>query len=185
VIYTLNLKHLGIAALLLGCTALAQAVDLESSAVSTAENVENQPAADSPSSIRVGDLAAQVAATLLGTPYQRGATSSKAVDCSGLVQLSYGAAGLGLPRTAAEQSLAGTATTIAEAAPGDLLFYRFKRSSSQLHVAMYVGEGHAIHASIKHGVVRLVNILSGPWPEHLVKVIHPAAKTKPMLVANR
>ncbi|WP_375424154.1 C40 family peptidase [uncultured Friedmanniella sp.] len=79
----------------------------------------------------------------LGKPYKFGAEGPKAFDCSGLTQSSWAAAGVAIPRTAAQQSRSGTKVTKAKLQPGDLVFFYGKTPS---HVAIYVGEGLVIHS---------------------------------------
>ncbi len=78
----------------------------------------------------------------LGTPYRYGGTTPQGLDCSGLVQMAYGAAGIRVPRTADQQfsRLPGRET----ARPGDLLF--FGAGSRATHVGIYLGGRQMIHA---------------------------------------
>ncbi|OXY91063.1 NlpC/P60 family protein [Streptomyces diastatochromogenes] len=96
--------------------------------------------------------AAAVAAarSALGRPYVWGATGPSGFDCSGLMQWSYGHAGVHLPRTSQEQRYAGRQIPLSQARPGDLVVYR----SDASHVAMYVGNGQVIHAPYPGAPVR-------------------------------
>ncbi|MFG2118499.1 NlpC/P60 family protein [Streptomyces sp. NPDC048710] len=96
--------------------------------------------------------AAAVAAarSALGRPYVWGATGPSGFDCSGLMQWSYGHAGIHLPRTSQEQRYAGRQIPLSQARPGDLVVYR----SDASHVAMYVGNGQVIHAPYPGAPVR-------------------------------
>ena len=38
----------------------------------------------------------------------------------------------------------------------------------KLHVVVYIGDGRAIHASVKHNAVREIDITSGLWRRRLV-----------------
>ena len=60
--------------------------------------------------------------------------------------------GIGLSRTAADQSYGGTAVSTDSLQPGDLLFYA---SGDYInHVALYIGGGQIIHASTpKNGIM--------------------------------
>jgi len=106
----------------------------------------------------------------LGAPYRMGATGGReGFDCSGLVLRAYAAAGLAVPRVSAEQFVSGTAVPLQALKAGDLLFYRMKASAPrQLHVAVYVGEGRAIHASVTHKTVREIDITRPLWSQRLV-----------------
>jgi cell wall-associated NlpC family hydrolase len=102
------------------------------------------------------------AMTYLGTPYRRGGTSRRGLDCSGLVGAVYGEQGLEMPRTAAEQFGEGMAVGESDLRPGDLVFFRdtYKRGIS--HVGIYIGDGRFIHAAgRRRGVV--VSELSRPY----------------------
>ncbi|MFJ9634907.1 NlpC/P60 family protein [Streptomyces sp. NPDC091280] len=96
--------------------------------------------------------AAAVAAarSALGKPYIWGANGPGGFDCSGLMQWSYGRAGVHLPRTSQEQRYAGQRIPLSQAQPGDLVVYR----SDASHVAMYVGHGQVIHAPYPGAPVR-------------------------------
>ncbi|WP_447555048.1 C40 family peptidase [Vreelandella sp. EE22] len=78
----------------------------------------------------------------IGTPYRFGGNSPAGLDCSGLVEMTYHAAGLRVPRTADQQyrALPGTDTP----RPGDLLF--FGSGSKATHVGIYRGNRQMIHA---------------------------------------
>ncbi|MGW5092991.1 NlpC/P60 family protein [Streptomyces nodosus] len=90
------------------------------------------------------------ARSALGRPYVWGANGPRGFDCSGLMQWSYGRAGIGLPRTSQEQRYAGRRVPLSQARPGDLVLYR----SDASHVAMYAGGGQVIHAPHPGAAVR-------------------------------
>jgi cell wall-associated NlpC family hydrolase len=93
----------------------------------------------------------------LGTPYVWGGTSTKGVDCSGLVVLVYQKLGINLPRTSQQQASAGTAVTggLASAQPGDLILYNEPGEGPNSHVAIYIGGGQQIAAPHTGTVVQV------------------------------
>jgi SH3-like domain-containing protein len=97
----------------------------------------------------------QTALKFHGIPYLWGGTSSKNIDCSGLVSNIYFINGIQLPRDADMQALIGRELTTDfvsdELEPGDLLFFGRKASEGEKervsHVAMYIGDGAYIHSA--------------------------------------
>jgi peptidoglycan DL-endopeptidase CwlO len=85
----------------------------------------------------------KAAESRVGRPYVWGANGPYAFDCSGLVQWSFAQAGIVMPRVAADQAITGPAVPLADAEPGDLLFYRFDPTDPNYisHVAIYLGHG--------------------------------------------
>lgn len=86
----------------------------------------------------------------IGKPYVWGATGPGSYDCSGLTQAAWRAAGVDLPRTTYDQVNAGTTVSLAEARPGDLIFFYDDIS----HVGVYIGNGMMIHAPKPGAYVR-------------------------------
>ena len=86
------------------------------------------------------------ALTWLGTRYVYGGTGRNGIDCSALVQTSFRANGVNLPRTAAEQSKVGQRIDPAQLKAGDRLY--FSASGSRVdHTGLYMGDGLFVHAS--------------------------------------
>ena len=92
----------------------------------------------------------------LGKPYVLGGAGPNAFDCSGLTMKSWAAAGITLPRVAAEQYAAVVKYPYSQAQPGDLLFW--SGASGIYHVAIYVGGGKMIEAPHSGANVRLVAV---------------------------
>ncbi|MFD9117289.1 NlpC/P60 family protein [Streptomyces bottropensis] len=88
------------------------------------------------------DKAIAFARAQIGKPYVWGATGPGSYDCSGLTQAAWKAAGVDLPRTTFDQLTAGTTVPLADARPGDLVFFYDNIG----HVGLYIGNGMMIHA---------------------------------------
>lgn len=121
--------------------------------------------ADTSSSTLPASDRARAAITLaygvLGTPYEWGGTGADGrFDCSGLTQAAYAAAGISLPRTAAEQWYAGPHVPRNQLQPGDLVFYATNLSdpSTIHHVGIYTGNDYMINAPFTGAVIRFDSI---------------------------
>jgi len=93
--------------------------------------------------------AVDAALSQVGVPYQWGGdgpgAGDQGFDCSGLTVFAYAAAGIGLPRTAHTQYVAGPHVPAGAALqPGDLVFYG--SSSAVHHVGLYLGDGRMVNA---------------------------------------
>jgi gamma-D-glutamyl-L-lysine dipeptidyl-peptidase len=89
------------------------------------------------------------AQNLLGTPYFWGGRTTKGIDCSGLVQMSYASAGVHLPRDAYQQfyvgQIAATRWHTAGMRRGDTLY--FLGSDGKIrHTALYLGNDRYLQA---------------------------------------
>lgn len=93
----------------------------------------------------------------LGCHYQWGAEGpcSSGYDCSGLTQMAWAAAGVSIPRTAADQYNSLNHVSAANRQPGDLIGF-----SGLGHIAMYVGGDTGIEAPHTGADVRLFSISS-------------------------
>ncbi|MFI6713542.1 C40 family peptidase [Nonomuraea sp. NPDC050478] len=102
----------------------------------------------------------QIAAALayahaqLGKPYLWGAEGPAAFDCSGLTMRAYQAAGITIPRVAADQWRHGPAIAFGREQPGDLAFFRMEADGPG-HVGIVLGNGQMIHAPHKNAVVTI------------------------------
>lgn len=98
-----------------------------------------------------------VAHEMLGTTYLWGGTSSKAVDCSGMIKTAWYAQGVILARDASQQARCGDKIdfgNLSNLQPGDMLFFGIN-DSRITHVGIYLAKGRYIHAS---GMVRINSI---------------------------
>ncbi|HET6816462.1 MAG TPA: C40 family peptidase [Mycobacteriales bacterium] len=107
----------------------------------------------------------QTAAHQVGKPYVWGAEGPNSFDCSGLVQWSFAAAGIRMPRVSQQQWFAGPHVDYSHALPGDLLFWHYDPTDPTDidHVAIYAGNGMMLVAPhtgdfVKYVPVPLTNL---------------------------
>ncbi|MFJ3306565.1 C40 family peptidase [Streptomyces sp. NPDC086549] len=105
----------------------------------------------------------------IGKPCVWGAMGPGSYDCSSLTQAAWRAAGVELPRTAAEQAGAGTPVTTADIQVGDLIVF-FDNAS---HVGFSTGNGMMIHAPGPGAFIREESIY-GAGETAIHRVIRPA-----------
>lgn len=88
----------------------------------------------------------QYAMGMVGKFYIWGGTTSRGVDCSGLIYYAFNAAGIRIARyRAIDYGRMGRAVSIGEALPGDIV-YIDNRNSTTDHVGIYIGNGQMIES---------------------------------------
>jgi cell wall-associated NlpC family hydrolase len=105
-------------------------------------------------------------------PYQYGGTSASGIDCSAFVQAVFGAAGIKLPRTAAQQANVGYGVPLRDITqwmPGDRMYFQCHHDYVD-HTAIYMGNGYFIHATINHNGVSIDKVQTDYYWNHLVAV---------------
>lgn len=97
---------------------------------------------------RIGNEIITAAEKYLGTWYRYGGSGPGGIDCSGLVQQAYRAAGIELPRISFQQANSGTRVSLKDLRPGDLVAWdNSPRNPGADHIAIYVGNGQIIEAA--------------------------------------
>lgn len=102
----------------------------------------------------------------LGTPYRFGGNSPSGLDCSGLVEMAYRAAGIPVPRTADDQFRA--LPSASRARPGDLLFFDIAGRGKASHVGIYRGDGQMIHAPGRGRQVEIAPVEIDYWRDRFL-----------------
>lgn len=106
----------------------------------------------------------------IGTPYRFGGNTPDGLDCSGLVEMTYRAAGIRVPRTADDQYRA--LPRVEAPRPGDLLFFGDRRKAT--HVGIYRGDGQMIHAPGNGRAVVSVPLEVAYWQTRFLGAASPA-----------
>lgn len=120
----------------------------------------------------LGDVA-DLATTYVGTPYKWGGENLQSgIDCSGFVKKMFGAIGIHLPRTAAEQALVGQPITrLEELQKGDRLYFwdsgRGKIGHTGIFLGYVQGVPYFVHSSHGKGGVA-TSQLTNSWCKLLI-----------------
>jgi cell wall-associated NlpC family hydrolase len=113
---------------------------------------EVDPNAGAGGGTSLGGIAVSAARSQLGVPYKFAAEQpGVAFDCSGLTKYAWGQAGVYLPHQSRQQYASSPHVSLANLAPGDLIFYYSPIS----HVSMYIGGGQVVHAPATGDVVKI------------------------------
>lgn len=88
-----------------------------------------------------------------GSSYVWGAKGPSTFDCSGLTYWAYKTAGVTIGGSTKTQVGEGRSVSASDLKPGDLIFYY----SPVSHVAMYIGNGKAVHAPTEGDVVKVAD----------------------------
>ncbi|HEX5004707.1 MAG TPA: C40 family peptidase [Gemmatimonadales bacterium] len=97
------------------------------------------------------------ARTFAGVRYEWGGVTDAGVDCSGLVQTTFAARGVRLPRDSSAQAREGQEVALADVLPGDLVFFS-ETGRGISHVA-FIGAGNML----VHSTVACGGVLTESW----------------------
>lgn len=119
------------------------------------------------------DQIINTALSFSGVRYKFGGTTTKGMDCSGLLYVSFGEHDIKLPRTSIHMAEEGRRVAVKNVEKGDLLFFKTSRGAKRInHVGMVVGtennEITFIHASSSRGVT-VSSLRDGFWNRAFVK----------------
>ncbi len=118
----------------------------------SAPSLSNLPGAGS----AAAHTAVRFALAQVGKPYVFGAAGPSSYDCSGLTMAAWGAAGVSLPHSAADQYNYGTHVSLGQLQPGDLIFLYQPIG----HVTIYIGDGMMVSAPTEGENVSVVPLSS-------------------------
>jgi cell wall-associated NlpC family hydrolase len=93
-----------------------------------------------------------------GSPYEWGGVTPCGVDCSGVVQTTFLARGITLPRDSSQQAECGAPVSPDNVRPGDLLFFRGEAGVQVTHVA-FAGEAD----TLVHSTIAVGGMVQEPW----------------------
>lgn len=121
-----------------------------------------------------GQAIATLALRYLGVPYVYGGATPSGWDCSGFISYIYkNAAGITLPRSAAQQYRVGTSIGAAQVQAGDIVFFADTFGPGITHNGLALGDGRFIHAR-SEGYGTVISSLSDPyWAQHYVGAQRP------------
>lgn len=114
------------------------------------------------------DRIIQSALSQVGTQYELGGNVGSrssgvygsrimGVDCSGLTQYAYRAAGISIPRYSKNQTTIGHRTSLSKAQPGDIIGWN-QGNGVMGHVAIYLGNGMMVEAAKPGTKVRVIPV---------------------------
>jgi len=121
-----------------------------------------------------GQAIVATALRYLGVPYVYGGTTPSGWDCSGFVGYVYQtAAGIALPRSAAQQYRVGTSIGAAQVQAGDMVFFADTFGPGITHNGIALGDGRFVHAR-SEGYGTVISSLSDPyWGGHYAGAQRP------------
>lgn len=109
----------------------------------------------------------------IGSKYQYAAKGPNRFDCSGLVHYTYSRQGIDVPSSSRQLAKLGKGIKVAEAKPGDLVF--FKKNGRIFHVSIITqskpGQLWVVHSTSSKGVIEQDILASPYWRTKLNKLV--------------
>ena len=132
------------------------------------------PQSAPPASSDRGQAIAQTALKYVGAPYVYGGVTPAGWDCSGYVLYVYKeAAGISLPRSAAQQYKVGAIIPADQVRAGDIVFFADTFGPGITHDGIALGDGRFVHAR-SEGYGTVIGSLSDPyWAAHYAGARRP------------
>ena len=118
---------------------------------------ETEARSTKPIELKVKNIV-EVARSFHGTPYRFGGTTSKGMDCSGLIYTAFKEEDILLPRISRDMAKKGKKINLNDVAIGDLVFFKTDNRRNYInHVGLVVdvfpGKILFIHSSTSQGVI--------------------------------
>jgi cell wall-associated NlpC family hydrolase len=114
-----------------------------------------------------GDDLVQTALRYRGVPYRYAGTTTRGMDCSGLVFRALAMHGIKAPHSSRALYSLGQPVSRGELRRGDLVFFH-TRGGGISHVGIYIGEGRFVHASSSGGRVEVDRLDTGYYARRFV-----------------
>mgnify|MGYP003629845201 CR=1 FL=1 len=118
---------------------------------------ETEVTTDKPVDLKIHNII-DIARSFHGTPYKFGGTTSKGMDCSGLIFTAFKEEDILLPRISRDIATKGKKINLNDVSKGDLVFFKTDRKRNIInHVGLVVdvfpGKILFIHSSTSQGVI--------------------------------
>ncbi len=118
---------------------------------------ETEASSTKPMELKVRNII-EVARSFHGTPYKFGGTTSKGMDCSGLIYTAFKEEDIHLPRISRDMAAKGKKISLHEVTVGDLVFFKTDNRRNVINhvglvVDVYPGKILFIHSSTSQGVI--------------------------------